>query len=58
MTLVLFAWMTSQPYFKDFTNLDIRRLIYEDQIKRIEEDLTPFGMIDDGLVADDDDTMW
>jgi hypothetical protein len=50
--------MTSQPYFKDFTNLDIRRLIYEDQIKRIEEDLTPFGMIDDGLVADDDDTMW
>ena len=58
MTLVLFAWMTSQPYFKDFTNLDIRRLIYEEQIKRIEEDLTPFGMIDDGLVADDDDTMW
>jgi len=58
MTLVLFAWMTSQPYFKDFTNIDIRRLIYEDQIKRIEEDLTPFGMIDDGLVADDDDTMW
>lgn len=58
MTLVLFAWMTSQPYFKDFTNIDIRRLIYEDQIKRIEEDLTPFGMIDDGLVADDDNTMW
>jgi hypothetical protein len=59
MTLVLFGWMTSQPYFKDFTNLDIRRLIYEEQIRRIEEDITPFGMIDDGLVPpDEEQTVW
>lgn len=57
MTLVLFAWMTAQPYFKDFTDIDIRRLIYEEQIKRIEDDLTPFGMIDDGLVPPDEEHL-
>jgi hypothetical protein len=44
MCLVLFAWMVSQNYFKDVSNTDIRRRIAEE----IEDDFTPFGMIDDG----------
>jgi hypothetical protein len=44
MCLVLFAWMVSQNYFKDVSNTDIRRRIEED----VEEDFTPFGIIDDG----------
>jgi hypothetical protein len=49
MCLVLFAWMVSQNYFKDVSNTDIRQKILEDNERQIEEDLTPFGMYDDGM---------
>ena len=45
MPLVLFGWLTTNPYFKDLTNVNIRSAIYETQIKTIEEELTPFGFI-------------
>ena len=43
MCLVLFAWLTRQEYFKNLTDMDIRKDIYEDEMKRIEEDILPFG---------------
>ena len=49
MTLVLFAWLTTQEYFKDLTGLDIRKDLYEDQMKNLEDEMTPFGFMDDGL---------
>jgi hypothetical protein len=49
MCLVLFAWMVSQNYFKDVSNTDIRQKMLEDNERQIEEDLTPFGMYDDGM---------
>ena len=48
MGLVLFAWLTAQSYFKDSTNIDIRRILIEEQNLSAEEDLTPVGFIDDG----------
>lgn len=48
MSLVLFAWVTSNSYFKDLTDIDIRSKLYDNQMKQIEEELTPFGMIIDG----------
>jgi len=48
MGLVLFAWLTAQSYFKDSTNIDIRRVLIEEQNLSAEEDLTPVGFIDDG----------
>jgi hypothetical protein len=45
-SLVLFGWMTSQPYFQDLTNVDTRRKIYEEKIKKLEEDLVPFGFLE------------
>ena len=44
MCLVLFAWLTSQNYFKDLSNTDIRSRILEEH----EDNFTPFGYIDDG----------
>jgi len=38
MCLVLFAWVTKQPYFKELTNIDIRKELFEGEIKKIEED--------------------
>lgn len=49
MCLVLFAWMVSQNYFKDTSNTDIRQKILEENERQLEENLTPFGMYDDGM---------
>jgi len=49
MTLVLFGWLSTQPYFKDLSSLDIRKDIYQDTITKLEEEMTPFGFVDDGV---------
>jgi hypothetical protein len=48
MGLVLFAWLTAQSYFKDSTNIDIRKVLLEENRLLDEENLTPVGIIDDG----------
>ena len=53
MCLVLFAWMVSQNYFKDVSNTDVRKKILEDNERRLEEEMTPFGMFDDGMPDDE-----
>jgi hypothetical protein len=49
MTLVLFSWLTTNPYFKELNDVNLRQVMYESHMKRIEEELTPFGVIVDGL---------
>ena len=49
MCLVIFAWLVQQEYFKEMTDQDIIRRIYEEQKNAIEQDMAPFGFIDDGL---------
>ena len=48
MTLVLFSWLTTQPYFKDLNDINLREIIYKSRIQMIENELTPFGFISDG----------
>ena len=48
MSLVMFAWVTSNTYFTDLTDIDIRKKLYDGQMKQIEEELTPFGIIMNG----------
>ena len=48
MGLVLFAWLSAQSYFRDATNIDIRRVLLQEQNMLAEEDLVPVGFIDDG----------
>ena len=48
MSLVMFAWVTSNTYFTDLTDIDIRKKLYDGQMKQIEEELTPFGLILNG----------
>ena len=48
MTLVLFAWVTSCPYFKDLNNVNLREVMYQQRIQQIEEELTPIGWFNDG----------
>jgi hypothetical protein len=49
MTLVLFAWATNESFFKDLTDSNLRKALYEEQFKQIEENLTPFGIVDRGV---------
>ena len=52
MCLVMFAWMAMQEYFKEMHDNDVRQRIYDDQRDSIEQDMSPFGFVSDGL--DDD----
>ena len=62
MCMVLFAWLVMQEYFKEMTDQDIRRRIYDEQRNQIEQDMAPFGFIDDGMgddtFIDADGDMW
>lgn len=63
MTLVLFSWATSQEYFRELLDTDIRKAIYENSLDRVEEEMTPFGFIEYGdsiedTFVDDSGTVW
>ena len=64
MSMVMFSWMTTQPYFKELLDSDIRDAMYGDKMKQVEEEMTPFGFIDDGVgdiggyEIDGDGTVW
>ena len=49
MCLVIFAWLVAQDYFKEMTDNDIRKRLYEEQKNQIEQDMAPFGFMSDGL---------
>ena len=49
MCLVIYAWLVAQDYFKELTDQDIRKRIYEEQKNQIEQDMSPFGFIVDGV---------
>jgi|TARA_R100000084_G_scaffold10992_3_gene3788 hypothetical protein len=49
MCLVIFAWLVAQDYFKEMTDQDVRKRIYEEQKNAIEQDMAPFGFISDGF---------
>lgn len=49
MTLVNFGWLTAQRYFKENINNDIRKVLQEEQMSLMDQDLVPFGIIDNGV---------
>ena len=56
MCLVIFSWLVAQDYFKEMTDSDVRKRIYEEQKNAIEQDMAPFGFVSDGL-WDEEDTI-
>ena len=63
MCLVIFAWLVAQDYFKEMSDNDIRKRIYEEQRNQIEQDMAPFGFIetgleDDAITVDRDGDVW
>ena len=62
MCLVIFAWMTTQKYFQEYFDIDLRKQLYETEMKNIEEDIMPFGFIQDGIdeqyEVDNEGNIW
>jgi len=63
MCLVIFSWLVAQDYFKEMTDNDVRKRIYEEQKNQIEQDMAPFGFISDGFddmenFTDDEGDRW
>ena len=63
MCLVIFSWLVMQDYFKEMTDDDIRKRVYDDQRDQIEADMAPFGFISDGIseetsFVDSDGERW
>ena len=62
MCLVIFSWLVAQDYFKEMTDNDVRKRIYEEQKNQIEQDMAPFGFISDGFdndtFVDSDGDLW
>jgi len=48
MCLVIFGWLSNQPFFKEMTDTNARQMLYEEQQHLIEQDMAPFGFVDDG----------
>ena len=61
MPLVLFSWLTTNPYFKELNDVNIREAMYQARIKQIEEDVVPFGFAFNGTEEEysvEDGDMW
>lgn len=55
MCLVLFAWLSEQQFFKDYTNINTLMSLREKSEEDMEQDMAPFGFVFDG--HDDDDAV-
>lgn len=53
MCLVLFAWLSDQQYFKDYTNINTLMTLRDKTEDEIEQDLAPFGFVFDGREGDE-----
>ena len=48
MNLVLFGWFTSTDVFENLTNINMKNMLYKERLAEIQDDMLPFGFIDDG----------
>jgi hypothetical protein len=48
MTLVMFGYFAQTQFFSDMTDIDLKQMLFEDRMKQIEDDIVPFGFVDDG----------
>jgi hypothetical protein len=49
MSLVIFGWVSTQQYFKEIVNHDIRKQIQLETMNQVDDDMLPAPIIEDGL---------
>jgi len=63
MTLVLFSWLSTQQPFKEITDTNVRQKLVEEKIESMQEEILPFGIINDGMdsierFTDNEGNVW
>ena len=53
MCLVLFSWMTNQPFFSDLCNTNIKEKLYREQMAQIDNEMLPSPIFNDGTGTSD-----
>ena len=48
MNIVLFGYFVTGQHFGDMTDINLKEMIFKQKMKQIEDDIVPFGHIDDG----------
>lgn len=51
MNLVMFGYFVSTQFFADMTDINLKQMMFEQKMQEIENDVVPFGFIDDGSEA-------
>ena len=51
MNFVMLGYFISTQYFSDMTDINLKEMMFKQKMKEIEDDVVPFGYIDDGLPA-------
>tara|TARA_B100000131_G_scaffold322910_1_gene378711 strand:- start:824 stop:2425 length:1602 start_codon:yes stop_codon:yes gene_type:complete len=49
MNLVMFGYFITGQYFSDMTDINIKDLMFKHKMKEIEDDIVPFGYVDQGV---------
>ena len=52
--LTILGWVANQRYFKEMTDRNIRAEMYAEQEKLIEQDMAPFGFVDNGIDTEEE----
>jgi hypothetical protein len=65
MNLVMFAWFTTTDIFSSISDIDMKNMLYREQLHAIQDDMIPFGFIQgtrgsEGpkTFKDEDGTVW
>ena len=49
MNLVLFGYFTLGDSFMEMSDINMKEMMFKQRMKQIEDDIVPFGFVDDGL---------
>ena len=49
MNFIMFSYFSGTIFFNEITDINIKQLMFEERMQEIENDVLPFGFIDDGL---------
>jgi len=63
MNLVLFGWFTTTDIFLGMTDIEMKKMLYKEQLKAIQDDVIPFGYVNDDpeevkMEVDEDGQVW
>ena len=46
MNLVLFSWFVTTPWFENLTNKELKKMLYDEKQKMIDDEVVPAGIFD------------